>query len=263
MLRRTLRAQDAGWLAPLGVADVDLGHAVFCSRFRRDQHVAAGLPVGVSTVIYNGIDLDRFQGEPGEARSGPLRLLFVGRLVREKGLHTVIEALTHLRERGLSEVRLTVLGVPAHPFTYAAELRERVAAAGLADAVSFGEPLPYEAMPAAYRDHDALVFPSSGDEGLPMALVEAMACALPVVTTLTGGSPEVVGDGDTPCALTFAAEDAAGLADRIARLAAEPELRRHLASAGQARARERFGIGRALRETVLFLEEAARQRQAP
>jgi glycosyltransferase involved in cell wall biosynthesis len=252
VLRRFLRYRDAQWLRPVGLADLDLGHAIFCSRFRQAQHAAVGLPIRESRVVYNGIDLDRFCGPRAREGSG-LRVLFVGRLVREKGLHTVIEALSHLDVA--DDVRLTVLGVAAHPFEYADDLRARVAEAGLSERVEFRSPLPNDAMPNAYHEHDVLVFPSAGDEGLPMALIEAMACGLAVATTLTGGSPEIVTEGET--GLAFPAGDSVALADRLRRLAQDPPLRRQLAAAGQARARERFGIERAARETLEFLAAAA------
>src|SRR5262249_45773012 len=147
-----------------------------------------GLPVGDSIVIYNGIDLKRFNGAPQQSDDDRLKVLYVGRLVTEKGPHTAIEAISELARRGIRSVSLTVVGVPAYPWDYPEMLRKMVESCHLQEQVRFLEAVPNSNLPEIYRRHDALVFPSVGEEGFPMTLIEAMSCGLTVVGSVTGGT---------------------------------------------------------------------------
>jgi glycogen(starch) synthase len=237
VLRRFLRWRDPGWLCRIAAADLDLRHVVFCSRFREREHVARGLPLGESVVIPNGVDLRLFKSAPREPHGG-LKLLFVGRLVETKGAHTAVAALGRLVAQGRSGIELTLVGIPAHPFEYGSALRARVEALGLRDLVTWHTGLPHAELPALYRRHDVLLFPSTGDEGLPVAMLEAMACGLAVVGTTTGGSAEILADGET--GLAFPPGDSVALAAAVERLIARPEERRLLAEAGERLVAERF-----------------------
>jgi glycogen(starch) synthase len=248
-----LRASLPDWDRPLHLSELDLGHLVFCSRFRQMQHLAQGLPAGESRVIYNGIDLGLFSPSP-DAPTGtepPLRILFVGRLAAEKGVHTLLAALAVLAAGGRHDMLLSVIGVPSYPWEYAIELRQWVAAEGLGSRVQFLSPVSQAELPQLYRAHDVLVFPSTGDEGLPVTLLEALGCGLPVISTATGGSAEIVEDGRT--ALVFKPGDERGLAERLSRLADAPLLRRALAAAGRAEAEARFDINAICAETESYL----------
>ena len=249
LARAALKLRDPHWLAPLTSADVDLRHAVFCSRFRRDQHLRVGLPIGDARVIYNGLDLSLFRGGPKPV-SPELRVLFVGRLVKEKGVHTLLEAVTRLLAEGVS-IRLTIVGVPGYPPEYVRSLRQRVQ--GLGSAARLLDPLPHEDLPALYREHDVLAFPSIGEEGFPMTLIEAMACGTAVVSTVTGGSAEILEDGRN--CLTFPAGDAEALAERLRRLATKPGLGRDLATQAQAEVRSRFDIHAIGDQTLAYLSQ--------
>jgi glycosyltransferase involved in cell wall biosynthesis len=252
MVETGLRAWLPDWDRPVHVSELDLGHLVFCSRFRQMQHLAQGLPAGESRVIYNGIDLGLFSPRQDvPTGSEPLRILFVGRLAAEKGVHTLLAALAVLAAGGRHDMVLSVIGVPSYPWEYAAELRQRVAAEGLGSRVQFLSPVSQAELPQLYRAHDVLVFPSTGDEGLPVTLLEALGCGLPVISTATGGSAEIVEDGRT--ALVFEPGDERGLAERLSRLADAPLLRRALAAAGRAEVEARFDIDAICAETESYL----------
>lgn len=253
--RSAFKWRDPNWLLPVTIANLDLSHVVFCSRFRQQQHVAAGLPLGDSRVIYNGIDLNAFKGKPSSNGAGHLRALFVGRLVQEKGAHTAIEAVGKLIQSGFRNVTLSIAGVTAHPWEYSASLRQMVEEHCLQEHVRFLGQVPNHDLADVYRQHEVLVFPSICDEGLPVTLLEAMACGIAVIGTTTGGSIEILNDGAN--SLTFPPGDAAALKDQITRLLEDAELRRSLASAGQALVREHFDIEKITDATVDYLQGVA------
>lgn len=254
-IRSAYKRRDATWLRPVTIANLDLSHVIFCSSFRQKQHVASGLPLGDSRVIYNGIDLSEFKGTPSSNGNVHLRMLFVGRLVQEKGAHTVIEAVAKLIQSGFRNFTLSIAGVPAYPLEYSESLRQIVEQNVLHQHVRFLGQVPNHDLPDVYRQHDVLVFPSICDEGLPVTLLEAMACGITVIGTTTGGSIEILSDGAN--SLTFPPGDAEALRDQIARLSKDAGLRRSLASAGQALVHERFNIEKVTHQTVEYLQIVA------
>jgi glycosyltransferase involved in cell wall biosynthesis len=85
---------------------------------------------------------------------------------------------------------------------------------------------------------DVFALPSTGNEGVPQALIQAMACELPVVTTAVGAITEIVRDGET--GLLVPAENTQALADAIATLLADGQLARRLAATGREFVSRRF-----------------------
>ena len=146
-------------------------------------------------LVRNGIDLSLFT--PG--RSGIDRQLFtmlaVARLEEKKGLGFLIDACAMLRDRGV-EFRCWIVGDGA----LEGVLRRRIDDLGVAEHVHLMGPLTQARLIKCYRLADLFVLPSiigadGNREGLPVAIVEALACSLPVVSTAMTGIPEVVRDG--------------------------------------------------------------------
>jgi colanic acid/amylovoran biosynthesis glycosyltransferase len=134
------------------------------------------------------VDTDRYPQRPATGRSeGPLRILFVGRLVPEKGPHQLLEAVQGM-PRGAVEVRIVGGGRLAGP------LEEQLRRAGLADVVTLTGPLGQDELPAQYGWADVFCLPSFS-EGLPVVLMEAMSSGLAVVSTRIAGIPELIEDG--------------------------------------------------------------------
>jgi glycosyltransferase involved in cell wall biosynthesis len=159
--------------------------------------------------VPNGINLADFQGECGyspQNGSKAIRLLSVGRMVELKGFRYAVEALSHLKDE-YPQARLDILGSGPER-----ESLERLAKQlGVADMVEFRPPVAYDQMPATYRQYQFFVMPSL-TEGLPMALIEAMASRLPVVAT---NIPAVTTILDQRSATLCAKEDAADLARKL------------------------------------------------
>jgi glycosyltransferase involved in cell wall biosynthesis len=193
---------------------LELRHVQFASAYLKNETLKVGEPVSKPEVLHWGVDLERFCFKP--STDAPPRLLFVGQVVPHKGLDTAIEALRILiRGNGPDWLTLTVVGGSVYP-SYVSELREKVGALGLEGNIKFVGSVPYETLPQIYRAHDILLFPSLVDEGLGMSILEAMASGLVVVGTASGGSSEILVDGQT--GLVFPKHDAPACAAQVFRL---------------------------------------------
>ncbi|MDA8109393.1 MAG: glycosyltransferase family 4 protein [Betaproteobacteria bacterium] len=231
-------------------------HVVTAGEALREQLVREnGFAADSITSVPTGIDLERFrprgQEEVRRAIGLPPHVPLVGILatLRDwKGHEFLFEALARLRPDH-PELRAIVIGEGP----YRPKLEARVAALDVGDRVSF----------VGQRDHpeywlnalDVFALPSYGDEGLSQALMQAMACALPVITTPIGAHAEVVRDGDT--GLLVPARDAAALAAAIARLLADEALRARLGVAAH-----RFAAAHCGEKAMLDRMEALFQRFA-
>lgn len=213
------------WRRSAGVVANSEGLADLARRFAPDLPIA---------IIPNGVDATRFTPSPqGGGTDAGLTLLFVGRVVRQKGLDVLLEALATLPPSLRDRLSVTIVGDgPAR-----AELQDQAERLGLADRILFRGWLGRDALPDAYRAADLFVFPSR-DEGMPNVVLEAMAAGLPVVATRIAGSQDLVVDGET--GLMLEVDDRTALAAALARLAGDADLRRRLGGQGRRRVVERF-----------------------
>ncbi|MBI4577604.1 MAG: glycosyltransferase [Planctomycetes bacterium] len=185
---------------------------------------------------------------------GGLRLVYAGRLAPHKDLPTLLVAVAGLRRRGV-EVRLDVVGDgPCR-----GSLERAAAELGIADRVHFLGWRTREEVGLALGRSDVFVLPSLS-EGMPNALLEAMAQGLAVVSSSAGGCPEVVEDGVE--GILFPPGDAATLARRLDLLHRRPALRAALGERARASTR-RFGPREVARRYLRELERAIEGRPAP
>jgi colanic acid/amylovoran biosynthesis glycosyltransferase len=180
-------------------------------------------------VVRNGLDTARFCPQPNPQGVPPC-IIAVGRLVATKGFHVLVEACARLRDRGLPCQCLIIGDGPE-----AARLQGLINDFGVTDRVVLkGKLSPAELMPY-FRRADVLAMPScvrnQDADGIPTVLIEAMAMEIPVVATRVSGIPELVKDGET--GLLVAPDDAAALAEALARLFRDQNLARRLAGAGR------------------------------
>jgi glycosyltransferase involved in cell wall biosynthesis len=248
-------------------ARYDLGAAgrwLVNSGFVLDDTLAAGLniPSDQLCVLSPGIEerlaaaaraaVSARDGEaPGSSASGKgwaWRLLYLGRVVEQKGVHTAIEALAHLP----GEAELRVVGDGHEP--YLRRLRALAERLELARRVTFEGALPREATFDALRRADTLVFPVIWAEPWGLVPLEAMALGIPVVATGRGGSGDFLRHEVN--SLLFEPRDAPGLAAALRRLADDPDLRDSLRQEGYRTAAAR-GEAEFNRRAVEELEEAA------
>jgi glycogen synthase len=187
-----------GWLRPLFSR---FALNIACSRAVA-QYIGRGC-----CVIPNSYDDPTFRGLPGLARDR--ELVFVGRLIPDKGVHMLLDALSLLRAEGLRP-RLSVVG--SGPDTDS--LNAKVADLKLSDQVEFIGPRLGDALAAILNTHEILVAPSVWREPFGIVALEAIACGCIVVGSESGGLKEAIG----PCGVTTPNGDAAALANALSRL---------------------------------------------
>lgn len=227
---------------------------------RRDLASHAGIPLENMRVVYNGVETDLFTpaGLDKNKPSPGLSLLYAGSLVPHKGVHTAVEAMALLAQRPeIDALRLSIAG-SGHP-AYEAYLKKLVAQKGLGDRVQFLARVSRAEMPSLLRKFDVLVFPSTWDEPLSRMMQEAMSAGLVVVGTPTGGTPEILLEGET--GLIFEPGNAGCLAARLEQLAGDSSLRSLLARNARQVVLERFDLGRMIDEIEAYLEQVVSRSQ--
>ncbi|MBD8078948.1 glycosyltransferase family 4 protein [Cellulosimicrobium arenosum] len=168
-------------------------------------------------VVRNGVDVEQFRPRAAPRDDDELHVLFVGRVVPEKGVHVLVEALARLDR---TDVRATVVGsqgfdAAAGPSPYEQSLRARAGVLG--HRVSF---LPFQGrsrVVALMQDADVVVVPSVWSEPSGLTVLEGMASGAAVVASSVGGIPELAGDG----ARLVPPDDPAAVAEVIELLATD------------------------------------------
>jgi glycosyltransferase involved in cell wall biosynthesis len=197
------------------------GRYVFVSDFVRRRAVASlGLPD--TDVAHSGIDPSFLA--LGEEHPWRWRLLYVGRLHPDKGIHDAVAAL------GLLPAEATLTFVGSWDARDESALLDLVRESGLTERVRMLGHRSHEEIAELYREHDALLFPVVWDEPWGLVPLEAMGCGCPVIATGRGGSAEYLRD-EQNC-LIVPAQDPEAIAASARRLAADQELRRRLRAGG-------------------------------
>lgn len=220
---------------------------IAASEAIRQMLIADGVPPAQTVTVHEGIDVERIAGTPAvnvhEALWLPHHAPLVGNvaaLVPHKGQRYLIEA-THLLMRSIPDARVVIFGE--------GELREHL------EHLVHEHHLEKHVLLPGFRTDivgclkglDVFVM-SSVTEGLGTSLLDAMACARPIVATRTGGIPEVVEDGVT--GVLVPPRDAAALARALEALLTDAPRREQLAAAGFERVRQRFTVERMVADTL-------------
>jgi glycosyltransferase involved in cell wall biosynthesis len=215
-----------------------LGLVIVPSQALADYLLRRGFPASRLRVVPYAIDLRR--GEPGPANEPPV-VATSAYLIERKGVDVLLEA----RALMTTAVRLEIFGD--------GELRgelEQQAAALAVDVRFHGE---VDDVRSRLEDADIFVLSTRGDN-LPVAILEAMAAALPVAASRVGGVPELVLDGET--GLLVEPDDPKALAGALDALVADPDRRRLLGQQGARRVAEHFEAGAIARRVVAIYAEA-------
>jgi glycosyltransferase involved in cell wall biosynthesis len=205
----------------------------------------AFVPRRLVVALPNGIDCRPFARVPTvRSRSDlPLRLVYIGRLAREKGLYELLQAVRLAVHLGV-DARLIVAGEGAE----ADALHRYAVALGISSRVSFTGPVFGEAKVRLLGMADVAVLPSYA-EGLPYALLEAMAAGIPVLATPVGAIPDVVSDGLH--GYLVPARDPAAIAEAISRFAADREKLSWMSRACRKRVLAAYSVERLAGELTL------------
>jgi glycosyltransferase involved in cell wall biosynthesis len=220
-------------------------------------------------VVYSphGVDVDHFRPAGPEERAvlrrrlgwppDALVIIYTGRLLRGKGLETLLEALAVVAPHE-ARARLVLVGSGAgQALSVEDALRERVGGLGLSDRVVFAGRL--EDVSDALRASDVFVFPSLF-EALGISLIEAAACGLPCIGSRTGGIVDVLGDGRA--GVLVPPGDAGALADALRGLLQDPARRAALGAGARATALERFDLRHSIERYRFLFQELALRRGA-
>jgi colanic acid/amylovoran biosynthesis glycosyltransferase len=224
---------------------------VAISEFNRRmlQQVCPRYPAERIAVHRTGVRLEQFTYRDPPQRSAPLRILCVASLRPIKNHEGLLAAAGILAQRGL-DFRLDLIG-RAEPRRQA-QLETLAAQEGISERVRFLGVADHTTIARAYADADLFVL-TSHSEGVPVALMEAMASGTPVVAPRVTGVPELVTDGQT--GLLADPGTPAEFAEQIMRLARDRELRQLLAHRARARIEAQYDISHNAQQLArLFVE---------
>jgi glycosyltransferase involved in cell wall biosynthesis len=256
-LRGYYETTGAGWRWLVRATSRRLDTAlVLGEELRRDYE---GLVVPARVQVAPVGVADPFEGVAPPDRRGRVRaglvVAYLGSLAEVKGILELMAAADRLRSDGVA-VRFVLAGDWAED-AFRRRALAHLAERGLSDAFTFLGPVDDAGKRALLAEADVLVFPAVQREGLPLVILEAMAAALPVVSTRTGAVADAVADGET--GYLVPQRDPAALAAALARLAAAPADRIRLGEAGRRRFQAAFTLEASVRRVQSILEAACRR----
>jgi glycosyltransferase involved in cell wall biosynthesis len=230
----------------------------FCvSLATKSALIEAGVPVSHAKVIHTGLDVEPYLRAGQYAVHGEgneLNVLYAGRLTPDKGVDTAIQAMAKIVERGQRNIKLSLAGSGSEDYEH--HLRGLISQSSLSDTVAFLGWVSPEEMPELLRKFDVLVVPSTWAEPFARVTLEGMISGLAVIATPTGGTTEILNDGEN--GLLFGVGDAEDLAEKITRLSNDRQLLQRLVLAGQQTVIERFTKTKMMDEIEAFLQDVVR-----
>jgi glycosyltransferase involved in cell wall biosynthesis len=247
--RRTLGAVTERAVGlPVHVDPAEAGRLLFNSSYTQRRASDAGIDTRNSEVIHPGIDERYLDAHP--VRPWAWRLLYAGRIDRQKGVDLAVEAVAQLP----AQCSLTISGTG--DASYVAEMRARATQLDIEDRVHFRGFAGIDELRVRYAEADVVLFPVRWDEPFGLVPLEAMGMGRVVVSTARGGTAEFIRDGVN--AVVMPADDATALARCVKRLAADQPWREHLRDGGLRTAAAHTVTEFATR-TVAEIERAARR----
>ncbi|HLI07674.1 MAG TPA: glycosyltransferase [Ktedonobacteraceae bacterium] len=237
---------------------------IAASEAVKREYAAAGCDPERIEVIYNGIDA-RFLDTPRSQESKSdeahkVRLIYVGRLCDEKGVHIILKALDLLvNEQGRHNFHLNIFG--EGDAAYIKELHTFLNEKHLSRSVTFHGKVPQDQLIREYDLSTIMLIPSIWKEPFGLVIAEGMARGLPVITSNIGGPAEIVTHGVD--GLLTEPGDVQAVAASIVQLADNPGLRARLAQAARATVQERFMIEKNAQRVEAHLQRAIQSDRKP
>jgi colanic acid/amylovoran biosynthesis glycosyltransferase len=203
-------------------------------QLRAQVAATVGLPESRLPVIWMGVNTDEYTRPAGDPAAGALLVVTVARLNPAKGHVYALRAIRAAVDHGC-DVRYEIAGEGPHR----GEIEAEVSRLALGDRVRLLGTLGEQEVLALLRRADAFLLPSVGlGEAAPVSVMEAMSCGLPVVSSVIGGTPDMIGHGVDGFLVRPA--DVDGLTECLTRLARDPQLRQRIGAAARARAVRQF-----------------------
>lgn len=220
----------------------------------RDLLLKLGAPPERVFLYHLGVDVPTYSRQP--VQRDHVEMLMIGRFVEKKGHEYALRAFARVVRQG-TDVRLVLLGDGGQE----ARIRALAAELGVAERVEFAGAVPHQEVARRLARTDIVLAPSvtaaNGDrESGILVLKEAGASSLPVVGTLHGGLPEIIDDGET--GFLVPERDVDALADRLARLAADAELRARMGAAGRRKMERAYDLHTQVRRDLAGHYDAVR-----
>jgi spore coat protein SA len=213
-----------------------------------------GIDAAGVEVIHSALDVGRFRPIQ-RAPSETFNLLFVGNIVGNKGASLLVQAILNLKSR-LPQIRLRMIGKGDKP--YIDRLRETANAGGAGENLEIVGYVPYSELPAHYAWADVFVGPSAFEPGPGNIYLEAMASGRPVIACNSGGTPEVVLDGET--GLLVNPESVEDLVAAIEKLAVDIPLREKLGRQAREWIESRFTLDRYIDKVESIYQALVKER---
>lgn len=235
-IRGDLRTEvrDTGGL--LGQWSLEWPRLLACNSAAAMRDAAGmGVPKDRLALLPNAIDTDAFLPARAHSHGQPVRILAVGRLVKPKRFDRFLSVLGKVK--GL--VRSPLEAVIAGDGPCRARLEQHAARLNLGGIVKFRGAV--SDMTSAYQEADILAL-TSDHEGSPNAVLEGMACGLPVVATAVGSVPDLVREGETGYVCHLDDED--GMAHRLAALVECRPLRQKMGAQARESVQENYSLER-------------------
>jgi colanic acid/amylovoran biosynthesis glycosyltransferase len=212
-----------------------------------------GFPTDKLQLVRCGVTraIVRKEGPPAPVNE-PLRILYVGSLIKKKGVNHLIDALAALPADLKWGARIVGGG------DLAESLAAQAHSLGLDDRIKFEGPQPAEAVAQAFAKAHVAVVPSIvGDqgriEGIPVVVMEALAHGIPVIASALSGIPELVEDGVTGYLLPPG--DSAAIANAIKRIAADWDTAAAIAARGRERVSAEYIVEDNARKLATLMEK--------
>lgn len=200
-------------------------------------------------VIKLGVDLNRFK-PTSRKKKQRLTILFVGRLIKEKGILDLLQSFFYLKKEGFKDLKLEIVGEG----TLEKEIKRKIKFFGLSNKIKITSK-DYKDMPLVYQNADIFVLPSkktkTWEEQYGMVLIEAMASGLPIIASKSGAIPEIIDS----TGLFFNEGDVNHLTKQLINLITNKDLRKKLGKMGRDRAEKMFDC----RKTARGIEEIYRE----
>lgn len=176
-------------------------------------------PKCVIDIIHNGIDTEQFKPTEGKSSGGKVRILCVSRLIERKGIDYLIRSAPSLRNRFGDAFEICIVGEG----NVKQELKQLALELEVEDSVNFMGYIEHDNLPPVCASSDIFVLPSMS-ETFCNARLEAMACGLPIITTDTGGTKELInGNG-----IVIPSQDSNAISEAISELIEDPMSRRRM-----------------------------------